>query len=408
MAELALVLFDDRRARDWMPFALTRPVGELRFGAFTLRERAERCLGAKCLGHLTSEHLAGFDEPDAAPVLRLEDLAHDRALLYLSSRAVLDFDARPAVDRAGPLVSVDGEVAGWLQRAGDAPPPPTFIVDPAAQGAGAPAPPADRLPGRLLRNVWELVTRTPQQVARDIAWLFPTASAAGPPGAHVLGEDRLVLGRGAAVEPGVVLDLRDGPIWLDEGATVRAFTRLIGPAYIGRNTVVLGGCAVGVSVGPMCRVHGELEGSVVLGYSNKAHDGFLGHSYVASWVNLGAMTTNSDLKNNYGSIHLWTPTGERDTGELKLGALLGDHVKTGIGTLINTGTVVGAGSNLFGALLPPKYVPPFSWGSGEDLSAYDLDKFLETAAIVMARRDVELSASHAGMLRRAYAVGRSE
>jgi hypothetical protein len=405
MAELALVLFDDRRAREWMPFALTRPAGELRFGALTLRERAERSLGARCLGHLTSDHLVGFDEPGAAPVLRPGDVAHDGVLLYLSARAVLDFDARPALERSGPLLSVEGEVAGWIQRPGEAPPPPGFFLDPIGERA---APPSERLPGRLLRNIWELITRTPQQLAQDIAALFPAASSAGPPGAQVLGEDRLVLGPGAEVEPGVVLDLREGPVWLDEGATVRAFSRLSGPAYLGRHSVFLGGCAVGVSVGPMCRVHGEIEGSVVLGYSNKVHDGFLGHSYVGSWVNLGAMTTNSDLKNNYGPIRLWTPSGEQDTGELKLGALLGDHVKTGIGTLINTGTVVGAGSNLFGAALPPKYVPPFSWGSGAELSPYDLDRFLETAATVMARRDVELSASHAAMLRRAYAMGRGE
>jgi hypothetical protein len=130
---------------------------------------------------------------------------------------------------------------------------------------------------------------------------------------------------------------------------------------------------------------------VLLGYANKAHDGHLGHAYLGRWVNLGAETTNSDLKNNYGPVRLWTPDGERDTGTIKLGCLLGDHVKTGIGTLLNTGTVVGAGSNLYGAAMPPRYVPPFSWGTGEALVPYRLEKFLEVAARAMARRDVELT-----------------
>jgi UDP-N-acetylglucosamine diphosphorylase/glucosamine-1-phosphate N-acetyltransferase len=148
-------------------------------------------------------------------------------------------------------------------------------------------------------------------------------------------------------------------------------------------------------------VHGEIEDSVVLGYSNKAHDGFLGHAYLGRWVNLGALTTNSDLKNNYGPIRVWTPRGEVDTGLTKLGCMLGDHVKTGIGVMLNTGTVIGAGSNVFGAVQPPKYVPPFRWGSGNALEAYGLDRFLGTARTVMERRGVQMSEGMAGVLARA-------
>jgi UDP-N-acetylglucosamine diphosphorylase/glucosamine-1-phosphate N-acetyltransferase len=161
-----------------------------------------------------------------------------------------------------------------------------------------------------------------------------------------------------------------------------------------------------VSIGPVCRVHGEVEESVVLGYSNKAHDGFLGHAYLGRWVNLGALTTNSDLKNNYGTIRMWTPSGERDTALIKLGCLLGDHVKTGIGALINTGTVIGAGSSLFGTEMPPKYVPPFSWGTGTNLVAYDTDRFLSVTATVMGRRKLFLADGMRDMLRSAWHKGR--
>jgi hypothetical protein len=152
-------------------------------------------------------------------------------------------------------------------------------------------------------------------------------------------------------------------------------------------------------------VHGELEGTIVLGYSNKAHDGFLGHSYLGRWVNIGAQTANSNLKNNYGTIRVWTPAGVVDTGSIKLGCFLGDHVKTAIGTLLSTGTVVGAGSNLFGRELPPPFVPPFSWGSGADLGAYDVDRFLETASTAMGRRGIRLSDAMRQLLRRAWVRG---
>ncbi|MGH7460876.1 MAG: hypothetical protein ACREMA_07590, partial [Longimicrobiales bacterium] len=222
--------------------------------------------------------------------------------------------------------------------------------------------------------------------------------SAPPTGVAVLGAPRLVLGQGVTIEPGVVLDCREGPIWLEDGVEVRAFTRLAGPAHIGSRTVLLGGRFTAVSIGPHCKVHGELEETVVLGYSNKAHDGFLGHAYIGRWVNLGAFTTNSDLKNNYGPVRLWTPEGEVDTQELKIGCFLGDHVKTAIGSLFNTGTVVGPGSNLFGGM-PPRFVPPFSWG---DAGYYDFEKFIATAELAMARRNVPLSASQRKLLHSAW------
>jgi UDP-N-acetylglucosamine diphosphorylase / glucose-1-phosphate thymidylyltransferase / UDP-N-acetylgalactosamine diphosphorylase / glucosamine-1-phosphate N-acetyltransferase / galactosamine-1-phosphate N-acetyltransferase len=197
-------------------------------------------------------------------------------------------------------------------------------------------------------------------------------------------------------------------VWLDEGARVRAFTRLAGPAYVGRRSQLLGGSVEAVSIGDVCRIRGEFAESVCLSWVNKAHDGHMGHAYLGAWVNLGAETTNSDLKNNYGTIRLWTPGGEVDTGSIKVGSFLGDHVKTGIGLLLNTGTVIGAGSNLYGAAMPPRYVPPFSWGTGEELTAYRIDKFLEVAERAMARRDVALDAGGRQQLHAAFRLGRPE
>jgi hypothetical protein len=148
-------------------------------------------------------------------------------------------------------------------------------------------------------------------------------------------------------------------------------------------------------------VRGEVTDSIFLGFSNKAHDGHIGHAVLGRWVNLGAGTINSDLKNTYSSVRLRLADGDVDTGLLKCGAFIGDHVKTGIGTLLSTGTVIGAGSNLFGGRMPPTSVPAFSWGEGDRLGEHRIDKFFATAEIAMLRRGVELSEGMRHVLGRA-------
>jgi UDP-N-acetylglucosamine diphosphorylase/glucosamine-1-phosphate N-acetyltransferase len=406
MPHLALVLFDDERARAWEPFALTRPAGELVFGTLTQRARAERVFGVACTAHLAAAHLAGFEAAGAPPVLTGHDAPTGGDRLFLSSRAVPSWDAGAAWRARGPdaaPVRIGGRVAGWWAPAGSPAPEPGFFLAPRSAEAGG----AVDLPGTVLENVWELMSGTPDQITADVAALFAGRESADlPVGVHRLGHHPLVMGEGASIEPGVVLDLSAGPIWLDEGSTVRAFTRLAGPAYVGRGSTVLGGSLESCSIGAVCRIRGEFAESVCLDYVNKAHDGHMGHAYLGSWVNLGAETTNSDLKNNYGTVRLWTPAGEVDTGEIKVGCFLGDHVKTGIGMLLNTGTVIGAGSNLYGSAMPPKYVPPFSWGTGDDLSAYRQDTFLQVAERAMSRRRVALGEGARRQLSAAYERGR--
>ena len=192
------------------------------------------------------------------------------------------------------------------------------------------------------------------------------------------------------MEPGVLIDTRDGPVSLGEGVEVRAGTRLEGPLRAGEGARLLGGSMSGLSAGPFSYLRGELEDVIAFGYCNKAHDGFIGHAVLGRWVNLGAMTTNSDLKNNYGTVRIGPPDAAVDTGLVKLGSLIGDHVKTGIGVLLNTGTVVGAGSNVFGAAIQDKWIPPFSWGEAGALGEYRREAFVETAAKVMPRRGIEV------------------
>jgi UDP-N-acetylglucosamine diphosphorylase / glucose-1-phosphate thymidylyltransferase / UDP-N-acetylgalactosamine diphosphorylase / glucosamine-1-phosphate N-acetyltransferase / galactosamine-1-phosphate N-acetyltransferase len=204
------------------------------------------------------------------------------------------------------------------------------------------------------------------------------------------------------VEPGVILDTRRGPIHLADGVRVQGPARIEGPTFLGKGSVVLGGTLSAVSCGPVCKLRGEIDSSVLLCYTNKAHDGYLGHALVGRWVNLGAMTTNSDLKNNYGNVRLPTAGGEVDTGLMKVGAFLGDHVKTGIGTLLSTGSVVGAGANVVSAGLSPRSIPPFAWLTPGGRTIYRKESFLEAAERAMARRDVSLSEGMRAVLARAW------
>ena len=398
-----LFLFDDATGRSFHPFSLTRPIGELLFGAFLLRERAEVFWSRPCGGHLSGKNLAGFRENGAPGVVTLEALDSSQPRLLHSSRFAPTGPA-PEIPNEPTTFLCHEEVVGLFLPPGVPNPGADALLDP------APMPDSNRIEmeGLFFRAPWDLMARNGDQIRKDVPRFFPGYAAEELPGCHILGPGLLSLGRNVGVEPGSVFDLRKGPIRLSDGVFVRAHTRMEGPAYVGPGTTILGGCLSEFSVGPICKIRGEVERSVILGYTNKAHDGFLGHAYLGKWVNLGAFTTNSDLKNNYGPVRVGGARGPRDTGLMKVGAFLGDHVKTGIGTLLNTGTVVGAGSNLFGGAMPPTYVPPFSWGSGFDLTEFRLDKFLEVARRAMERRDVLLDPEMEDLFRRAWESSREE
>ena len=387
-----LFLFDDPVARDWRPFALTRPAGELLFGTETLRARAERVWGLRGEGHLAGSAIEGFEEPGSPRCVRPGTIGREGNRLLLSSRFVCDA-GHVASDRPTLLTAAEAEPVGvWVP---DGTAFPTTLAD-----GNWPDWPTTRIEGTLLRSVWDLMERNGDRLRADGA-RFPDGGL--PSGVHHLGGSGVSVGEGAAIEPGAVLDTRNGPVIVDAGARVQAPCRITGPAYIGRGATVLGGFLECVSIGPACRVRGEVEATVFLGFANKAHDGFLGHSVVGRWVNLGAMTSNSDLKNTYGTVRVREGGRTIDTGLTKAGCLLGDHVRTGIGTLLDTGATVGAGSSLFGGGPMPRDVPPFSWGSAGGLAEYEIDRFLETAARVMARRDAALTSRTRRLYRRAFA-----
>jgi UDP-N-acetylglucosamine diphosphorylase/glucosamine-1-phosphate N-acetyltransferase len=212
--------------------------------------------------------------------------------------------------------------------------------------------------------------------------------------------EAIAVEEGARIEAYAVLDARGGPIRVGRGARVRAHTVVTGPCAIGAGSELLGGSVARSTIGPRCYVAGEVEACIWQGFGTKRHHGFIGHSVIGEWVNLGALTTTSDLKNNYGAVRVWVGEREIDSGLTKVGAFIGSHAKTGIGSLLPTGASIGTGSNLFGGgRFAPRHVPPFTWWDGERLVEHRLDACLETARHAMARRERPLGPADEQALR---------
>ncbi len=253
------------------------------------------------------------------------------------------------------------------------------------------------------KYIWDLVLNNAEQITLD----FAAAGQSGIEGTveqpnAIRGSMKDVyIAQGAMVHPMVVIDAEHGPVYIDNDAEIHPFTRIEGPCYIGKKAILLGAkCREGNSIGPLCRVGGEVEESIIHGHSNKYHDGFLGHAYVGEWVNLGAFTTNSDLKNDYSNVSVMLDGRHAiDTGSVKVGSLIGDHVKTSIGTLFNTGSYVGPMALIMGTGKPlPKYIPAFAWFiEGVVTKGFGKGKLYETAKMAMSRRKCQWTETEQAM-----------
>jgi len=396
---IAIVLYDDIVARGFEPLALTRPVSELRAGTELVRRRWETALGGSATAFVGAPHLADLEELDA-PRFAIDAVPAGAVIANARFAPTLS-----AADASGDVWRCEGRVAAIRV-------PTEIPIGSLADGSAALevlVPNGARIvdvEGWWLDEVWDLIRYLPAMLASDIPRLceqLDTASV-GNVNATVIGQYDARVERGASIEPYVVFDATAGPILVRRGSTVASFTRLVGPCCIGEQCTVAGGRIAGTSVGEHCRVHGELSTTVFLGHSNKSHDGFVGHSYLGRWTNLGAGTITSNLKNTYGPVALWSPRGMRDTGMQFLGTFFGDHAKTAIGTRLTTGGVVGAGANVFTTAMTPKVVAPFSWGGEDDAPAYEIDRFLTVAERVMSRRQVVLSDRARRWLTAAYAA----
>jgi UDP-N-acetylglucosamine diphosphorylase/glucosamine-1-phosphate N-acetyltransferase len=257
--------------------------------------------------------------------------------------------------------------------------------------------PIQQVGGAMMDHPWDLVENNAVALEQDARFWRTHRESAAVKGPALVGhaEDFLVDPK-ARIEPLVVIDTTKGPVMVDRGAVVQAFSRLEGPCYVGPETQILAGRIKGSSLGPQCRIGGEVEATIVHGHSNKAHEGFLGHSYLGEWVNFGSGTQTSDLRNDYGPVTVTLAGQKVDTGLLKVGAYVGDHTKTSISCLFNTGSVAGPFGQLVtsGSLLP-RSLPAFCQVShGRVLERTDLAEMFATAGRMMARRGVAWTEAH--------------
>ncbi|MBZ0269831.1 hypothetical protein K8I85_16900, partial [bacterium] len=421
MSEPMLILFEDAAAGRFEPVALTRAVARLRAGVWTHRERwtrlfPERRAGTVVRGHVRDvERACGewdhVNEAPAGDALFVAAAAGRQAAHVDTIRSLGEGEALVA---AGVLLAFrtggDGTpraVDALLEWIGDEPMPAGDADgERFAKDAGLRVRAADAI---VPRTLVDLMVRNADTIAEDFAAyepLMPPPDGHDLPGVHLVEPDRIRLGAGVRLAPGVVLDASEGPILLGPGTRVQANAVILGPVALGADCLVrpLSRVMDGTSAGPVCKLGGEVDATIVLGHSNKQHDGFLGHSYLGSWVNLGAATDTSDLKNDYGPVAVSIAGESIATGTRGVGSLIGDHTKTGIHTVLNTGTVLGVSCNLFGPGLPPKAVPSFTWGGAGAWREYRIDKALSVARIVTARRNVVFGAADQAALRRVHAA----
>jgi len=388
-----IILFEDEAAATSEPLTLTRPVWELRCGIRTLAQKIQEaftCIEVTCCPR---EHLMrafgktfaaiNFNTPDAlwinGALLPGEGFSSalnlKKGSAWLQNDRIVAFRGAPPKDwKAGTRLPVEG-------------------FDKVEAPAGA---------GKLLRYPWELVQAMNGENEREARRLRPLGEIRGDlhRSAVLVNDPDIFVAAGCMIGPGAVIDASSGPIVLDEAVQVGANAVIEGPTYLGPKvqvkplTHIRGSC-----LGEESRVGGEVSASIIQGRTNKQHSGFLGHSYIGAWCNLGSGTEISNLKNNYSPVKVQVGNDLVDTGELFVGLTMGDHSKTAIGTVFNTGTVVGVGCSIFGAGFPPRFIPSFHWGGAEKLTRYPLHRTLEIARAVVSRRGQSLTDEELEILR---------
>lgn len=373
-----IILFEDKKWNVFLPLVYTRPVGEIRMGMMTMRERYEKIFHSSVF-HDTRPSLREIFLP--APV---GESLHINARLIPTDKVVEAIRNLP-LNQA--LKSGDTLLAHRSAKYQDVTNETEFDGQ-----------------ARLIEKITDIFSLNGEASKFDFTLMPKDVSQTNlHPSNTVIGDPAwLYIAPGAKVFA-ATLNTMDGPIYIDRDAEVMEGSNIRGPFYLGEHATIKMGAKIygATTIGPHCKIGGEVSNCVIQGYSNKAHDGFIGNSVIGEWCNLGADTNTSNLKNNYSSVRHWSyATGSyTDTGLTFCGLIMGDHSKCGINTMLNTGTVVGVCANIYGGNFPPKHIPSYIWGGSDGWQEYDFNKALDTIRLVMLRREIKLSPEMINLLR---------
>lgn len=388
-----IILFDDESREQMLPLSYTRPVSEMRTGIYTIRERWEKLLNAPA-SYITSDYLN-----ERFPMVLEDDnivingavMPNDRIV-----RLIEQLEPNEALMNNGVLIAARLNRTQFENL---------FRDESIEEISGLDL---SDTPFIHLAYPWDLFLYLRATIEYDFQLVTRgRTSQVIPPHNQVIAVDNIFVEEGAQITC-AILNAQSGPIYIGKNAQVMEGAVIRGPVTIGEGTIVKMGAKIygPTAIGPDCRIGGEIKEVVMFGHSNKAHDGYLGNSIIGEWCNLGAGTSVSNLKNNYSNVRMWDFTSQtmRDTGLQYLGTVMGDHSKTGIQTMFNTGTIVGVATNIFGGGFPPKVIPSFSWGGSSGLTTYRLEDALETAQKVITRRNIEFSKEDANILRHVFDI----
>lgn len=391
-----VLLFDDPAIRPHLlPFTFTRPVAALRCGILTIAEKWQRHLAAPTVGYLTQPYLqARFpvcaDGVMTGPALVINGAVCPDEVLVRQVQAL-----QPGQGLYCDELLVAAHLADASQ-----------VAELVQDGLREEKQVAE--PVTVIDRPWQLFLRNGVEIRRDFALLTKgrTSQPVGDAHTIVYGAENIFIEEGVKIRA-AILNAEDGPIYLGKNSQVHEGAIIKGPLALCEGSHINAGAKMrgDNTVGPFSKVGGEVGNSILMGYANKGHDGYLGNSVIGEWCNLGADTNTSNLKNNYAPVKIWSHVEKRfvDTGQTFCGLMMGDHSKCGINTMFNTGTVVGVGANIFGAGFPRTFIPSFSWGGAAGFETFKLPKVNEVAERVMARRGLLYNAVEQGVMAKVFA-----
>jgi len=378
------ILFDDHLHQQFLPLTYTRPVSELRLGILTLKEKWEHYLKTS-ISYKTEAYLA----PKYTEHVESENL-------YINSRYLPSEALLTAIKNLefGQVLKHKGIVLAYLLKKEESIDLSTFKVVQVDFDVNC------------IETVTDLFSKNHTAIRSDFKLLTEgRTSQLIPDTVTCFNKEHIFIEEGATLYNGT-LNATEGPIYIGKNAEVMENSAIRGPFALCEHSTIKMGAKIytGTTVGPHSKVGGEVSNSMILGYSNKGHDGFLGNSVIGEWCNLGADTNTSNLKNNYTNVKLWDYKSSRfkDTGLQFCGLIMGDHSKCSINMMFNTGTIVGVSANIFGSGFPRNFIPSFSWGGSQGTMTYKLEKVFEVAELVMQRRGIHLSELDKGILEHVF------